>query len=252
MTRPIRGFPHFAAKVWHNLRASAASCASKMLGFPGEGSAKAYSLIWGRKKGFESSENMSLLDESQNDGRCLVLILGCFPACVQCDFLWSNMRVATPALSASHCYNANRNAALRRYRASQLIAPVFQGHRCDGSLLVVGHIAFLVREPKCRTNLKRVFALLTPKIRSQKMAQMLQKPLFALLGCQRMSENTLLCDTLKLADFWPFPVIFPFAMLMSCGEQPGQNSHQTYAHTRPPRAGFSFSCFFLLAQNTGK
>ena len=33
------------------------------------------------------------------------------------------------------------------------------------------------------------------------MAQMLQEPVFALPGCQRMSVNTLLCDTLGLADF---------------------------------------------------
>ena len=45
---------------------------------------------------------------------------------------------------------------------------------------------------------KRVFALLTPEIRRQKMARMLQKPVFALAGCQRMSVNTLLCDTLAL------------------------------------------------------
>ena len=32
------------------------------------------------------------------------------------------------------------------------------------------------------------------------MAQMLQKPVFALPGCQRMNVNTLLCDTLGLAD----------------------------------------------------
>ena len=47
---------------------------------------------------------------------------------------------------------------------------------------------------------KRVFALLTPEIRSEKMTQMLQKPVFALPGCQRMSVNTLLCDTLALAE----------------------------------------------------
>ena len=40
---------------------------------------------------------------------------------------------------------------------------------------------------------KRVFALLTPEI-------MLQKSVFALPGCQRMSVNTLLCDTLGLAE----------------------------------------------------
>ena len=33
------------------------------------------------------------------------------------------------------------------------------------------------------------------------MAQMLQKPVFALPGCQRTSVNTLLCDTLGLAEF---------------------------------------------------
>ena len=47
---------------------------------------------------------------------------------------------------------------------------------------------------------KRVFALLTPEIRGKRMAQMLQKPVFALPGCQRMSVNTLLCDTLGLAN----------------------------------------------------
>ena len=47
---------------------------------------------------------------------------------------------------------------------------------------------------------KRVFALLTPEIHSYEMAQVLQKPVFALPGCQRMSVNTLLCDTLALAD----------------------------------------------------
>ena len=47
---------------------------------------------------------------------------------------------------------------------------------------------------------KRVFALLTPEIHSYEMAQMLQKPVFALPGCQRTSVNTLLCDTLALAE----------------------------------------------------
>ena len=47
---------------------------------------------------------------------------------------------------------------------------------------------------------KTVFALLTPEIQSYEMAQMLSKPVFALPGCQRMSGNTLLCNTLALAD----------------------------------------------------
>ena len=51
-----------------------------------------------------------------------------------------------------------------------------------------------------RQSIARVFALLTPDIHSYEMAQMLQKPLFALRGCQRMSVNTLLCDTLALAE----------------------------------------------------
>ena len=34
------------------------------------------------------------------------------------------------------------------------------------------------------------------------MAQMLQKPVFALPGCQHMSVNTLLCDTLGLAEMF--------------------------------------------------
>ena len=39
-----------------------------------------------------------------------------------------------------------------------------------------------------------------PEIHTYKMTQMLQKPVFALPGCQRTSVNTLLCDTLALAD----------------------------------------------------
>ena len=50
---------------------------------------------------------------------------------------------------------------------------------------------------------RRVFALLTPEIHSYEMAQMVQKPVFALPGCQQMSVNTLLCDTLALADVLP-------------------------------------------------
>ena len=48
---------------------------------------------------------------------------------------------------------------------------------------------------------KRVFALLTPETHSYEIApQMLPKPVFALPRCQRMSVNTLLCDTLGLAE----------------------------------------------------
>ena len=50
---------------------------------------------------------------------------------------------------------------------------------------------------------KRVFALLTTEKAPLDMAKMLQKPVFALLGCQRMSVNTLLCDTLTLAEKGP-------------------------------------------------
>ena len=57
-----------------------------------------------------------------------------------------------------------------------------------------------VRWESAKVSHKRVFALLTPEIHNYEMAQMLQKPVFALPGCQRMSVNTLLCDTLGLAD----------------------------------------------------
>ena len=51
---------------------------------------------------------------------------------------------------------------------------------------------------------QRVFVLLTPKIDSYEMAQMLEKKtVLALPGCQRMSVNTLLCDTLGLAQIFP-------------------------------------------------
>ena len=55
---------------------------------------------------------------------------------------------------------------------------------------------------------KRVFALLTPEIHSYEMAQTLQKPVFALPGCQQMSVNTLLCDTLALADIFSENEVF--------------------------------------------
>ena len=46
------------------------------------------------------------------------------------------------------------------------------------------------------------------------MAQMLQKPVFALRGCQRMSVNTLLCDTLGLAElmFFSYPAVSRFPL----------------------------------------
>ena len=58
----------------------------------------------------------------------------------------------------------------------------------------------IFRWESAKVSHKRVFALLTPEIHSCEMAQMLQKPVFALPGCQRLSVNTLLCDTLGLAD----------------------------------------------------
>ena len=49
---------------------------------------------------------------------------------------------------------------------------------------------------------KRVFALLTPeKPQLVKWLKMLQKAVFALLGCQQMGVTTLLCDTLGLAEY---------------------------------------------------
>ena len=43
--------------------------------------------------------------------------------------------------------------------------------------------------------------LLTPEKPQLEMAKMLQKPVFALQGCQLVSVNTLLCDTLGLAEY---------------------------------------------------
>ena len=62
------------------------------------------------------------------------------------------------------------------------------------------HRQKIARWESAKVSHKRVFALLMPEIHSYEMAQMLQKPVFALPGCQRTSVNTLLCDTLALAD----------------------------------------------------
>ena len=89
----------------------------------------------------------------------------------------------------------------REYLAMRLIIAVRKPlsiSRLDGGEHQVSH--------------KRVFALLTPEIRSYEMAQMLQKPVFVLPGCQRMSVNTLLCDTLGLAEI----VLYPIALPLSC------------------------------------
>ena len=51
---------------------------------------------------------------------------------------------------------------------------------------------------------KGVFALLMPEYPQLEMAQILQKPVFALLGSQQMSVNTLLCDTLGLDEAFFF------------------------------------------------
>ena len=93
---------------------------------------------------------------------------------------------------------------------------------------------------------KGVFALLTPEIHSYEMAQMLQKPVFAFPGCQRMSVNTLL----KVWCFgagWPLLSHFWVAWVLAtgkygctevrvypaeCGEQLGRD---------PPKIGSSKS-----------
>ena len=58
----------------------------------------------------------------------------------------------------------------------------------------------MIQWESAKVSHKRVFALMTPEIHSHQMVQMLQKPAFALPGCQQMSVNTLLCNTLGLAD----------------------------------------------------
>ena len=73
--------------------------------------------------------------------------------------------------------------------------PEFFSIRCDVFTLFFKYVW-----ESAKVSHKRVFALLTPEIHSYEMAQMLQKPVFALPGCQRTSVNTLLCDTLALAE----------------------------------------------------
>ena len=47
---------------------------------------------------------------------------------------------------------------------------------------------------------KKMFILLTPDKLQLEKVEMLQKPVFALPGCRPISVNTLLCDTLGLAE----------------------------------------------------
>ena len=61
---------------------------------------------------------------------------------------------------------------------------------------------------------KRAFARLTPEIRSCKWLKRCKKPVFVLPGCQRMCVNTLLCETLGLADNIRFSC--QFQALNSC------------------------------------
>ena len=79
----------------------------------------------------------------------------------------------------------------------------------------------------------RVFALLTPEIPHLEMAQMLQKPVFVLPGCQPMSVNTLLCDTLGLAEgsksqprLGP-SIKAPFGVLLPYWQAPDARSKRT-------------------------
>ena len=75
------------------------------------------------------------------------------------------------------------------------------GHFLDDSCLFGRCFCFNFKWESAKVSHRRVFALLTPEIPHLEMAQMLQKPVFALPGCQQMSVNTLLCDTLALAEF---------------------------------------------------
>ena len=82
--------------------------------------------------------------------------------------------------------------------------PAREGHisalQYNWALIATLFTCIAARWESAKVSHKRVFALLTPEIHSYEMAQMLQKPVFALPGCQRTSVNTLLCDTLALAD----------------------------------------------------
>ena len=62
---------------------------------------------------------------------------------------------------------------------------------------------------------------------------MLQKPVFALPGCQRMSVNTLLCDTLALADalFFKRRKVSRYIALIREKQKPTQGIHGWYGGT---------------------
>ena len=57
------------------------------------------------------------------------------------------------------------------------------------------------------------------------MAEMLQKTVFTLPGCQRMSANTLLCDTLTLADAFAERQRFTIGDVANLSMKPCIESH---------------------------
>ena len=102
---------------------------------------------------------------------------------------------------------------------SVIVTPLFLRPKCKKKEDLSGVSPYASRRStgkmweSAKVSHKRVFALLTPEIQSYEMAQMLQKPVFALPDCQRMSVNTLLCGTLGLAEndksstFCPYTVV---------------------------------------------
>ena len=74
------------------------------------------------------------------------------------------------------------------------------GRQFSASVPVASHTA-VGRAPKYRTKGARAIDAEKP-LPEMATLKVLQTPMFALPGCQRISVNSLLCDTLRLAEQW--------------------------------------------------
>ena len=85
---------------------------------------------------------------------------------------------------------------------------------------------------------KGVLALLTPKILQLQMAQVLQKPVFTLAGCQQMTANTRLCDILVCQNY-PF---LGSAMGIAIANRKNRCDSLSSFSDRPSKDSFQVSC----------
>ena len=76
---------------------------------------------------------------------------------------------------------------------------------------------------------KRAFALLRGEKPQLEMAKVRQKPVFALPGCQQISMNPLLCDTLGLAES-----LSRYFRKMKPSVQPVHSALRLYTFSAPP------------------